>query len=245
MIRDPIPIGQFNLRALLKDNDISAQTQQHLGKVFGSLVLCTVFAAGGTLFQMQTQFINVTFAGLVSLGLIVFISLKREANPDNKLPYLAAFGFMQGVGVTALIELSNMIDPTIVPIACVATFVTFASFALCAMLSKRRSYLYMGATLSSMLSFLFWSLILNRYFFQSAMFFEVQIYLGLAMFVGYVVFDTQMIIEKASNGDNDHVNHAMELFIDLIGLFVRILVILLKNADKKKASSSSTKKNRR
>lgn len=33
------------------------------------------------------------------------------------------------------------------------------------------------------------------------------------MFCGYVVFDTQMIIEKASMGDKDSLKHTLELFL--------------------------------
>lgn len=53
------------------------------------------------------------------------------------------------------------------------------------------------------------------------------------MFAGYVVFDTQLIIAKAECGDDDHLAHAVELFLDLLNLFVRIAALLSKNKKKR------------
>lgn len=45
-------------------------------------------------------------------------------------------------------------------------------------------------------------------------------------FAGYVVADTQLIIAKASSGYFDAVWDALELFLDFVNLFIRLLRIL-------------------
>lgn len=59
------------------------------------------------------------------------------------------------------------------------------------------------------------------------MFGFLQLYFGLLVFVGYIVVDTQDIIEKAHYGDLDYVKHALTLFVDFVGVFVRILIIMV------------------
>lgn len=51
-------------------------------------------------------------------------------------------------------------------------------------------------------------------------------YLGLAVMCGFIVYDTQNILEKARHGDKDYVMHAVELFIDFVAVFKRLLIIL-------------------
>ena len=56
---------------------------------------------------------------------------------------------------------------------------------------------------------------------------------GLFMACLYIIYDTQIIVERAENGDKDVPAHTMMLFIDLFELFIRILQILMElNKDK-------------
>jgi len=55
----------------------------------------------------------------------------------------------------------------------------------------------------------------------------LQLYFGLLVFVGYIIVDTQEIVERAHLGDLDYVKHALTLFTDLVAVFVRILVIMV------------------
>lgn len=58
-------------------------------------------------------------------------------------------------------------------------------------------------------------------------------YLGLLVFAGYVLFDTQLVVERASAGDFDQIQHALDLFVDFMAIAVRVLIILMKNQEEK------------
>lgn len=60
----------------------------------------------------------------------------------------------------------------------------------------------------------------------------MQIFGGLLVFMGYVLFDTQMIIERANRGDYNYVKHALDLFVDFVAIFVRLLVIMVSHYSK-------------
>ena len=123
------------------------------------------------------------------------------------------------------------IDPALIVTAFLGTVAVFACFAGAAVVAKRRSYLYLGGMLGSAVSLLM-VLSLANLFLRSASIHLVQLYGGLLVFSGYVVFDTQMILEKAEAGSQDVVGHAAMLFIDFAGVFVRLLIILMKNSNR-------------
>lgn len=56
--------------------------------------------------------------------------------------------------------------------------------------------------------------------------FQGYLYLGLALMSGFVLYDTQLIMEKRRAGDKDFVAHSVDLFVDFIGIFRRLLIIL-------------------
>ena len=54
----------------------------------------------------------------------------------------------------------------------------------------------------------------------------------------------QVIVEKAEHGDNDHIKHALDLFVDFAAIFVRVLVIMLQNAERKDNKDNSRRRRR-
>ena len=124
----------------------------------------------------------------------------------------------------------------IIVTALVGSVCIFACFSASALLSTRRSALYLSGMLSSALTLLLWVGIANM-FFRSELLFTMQLYGGLFIFSGFVLFDTQLIIEKVSAGQTDYLWHALSLFLgtlprSLYRLFfrctrVRCLTLLL------------------
>nr|KJB25468.1 hypothetical protein B456_004G193400 [Gossypium raimondii]KJB25469.1 hypothetical protein B456_004G193400 [Gossypium raimondii] len=160
---------------------------------------------------------------------------------QRRVSLLMASAVFEGASVGPLIDLAIQIDPSVLVAAFVGTAIAFACFSGAAMLAKRREYLYLGGLLSSAVSMLLWLHLASSIFGGSAAFFMFEIYFGLLVFVGYMVVDTQDIIEKAHLGDLDYVKHALTLFTDFVAVFVRILIIMLKNS----AEKSEKKKKRR
>lgn len=63
------------------------------------------------------------------------------------------------------------------------------------------------------------------------MIFQAYLYIGFAVMCGFVLFDTQLIIEKRRRSDKDYVWHSVDLFIDFINIFRYLLIILAQKED--------------
>lgn len=179
---------------------------------------------------------------LVCLGSLVWLASEssKPSTPEEdqkRLGIFALFTFAQGLTLGGLVEMFFILNrPELLTTTLLATVAVFASFSLAAMSAKQRSMLFLGGVLGSGVSILMVMSLVNM-FVRSSFLFSVELYLGLAIFVLYVCFDTQLIIAMATAGSNDFVWHAAMLFVDFVGIFVRIAIILLRNADGKKKSN--------
>merc|ERR1711973_306882 len=111
--------------------------------------------------------------------------------------------------------------------------VIFASFSGAALFAPDGQYLFLGGTLISGLSALFWMGLANL-FFQSQMLFQIHMWLSLGLFCGFIMWDTQMIILKKRRGDGDFIAHSLDLFIDFIQIVRHIIVLLINKEDRDK-----------
>lgn len=225
-----------NFDAVFKFSQISRSTQQHLKNVYASLAVCMLVAAAGSYVYLITRIFQ---SGLIimlgSLALMGWLSMIPHSPQTEKkrLAILAGFAFLTGLGLGPLIDHVIAINPSIIVTAFLGTSIIFACFTLSALYAQRRSYLFLGGILMSGLTVVLVVSLLNI-FFASAFLMKAHIYLGLAVMCGFVLFDTQLIIEKAEMGDKDYIWHCVDLFMDFVAIFRKILIILAMNEKEKK-----------
>ncbi|KAM8794160.1 bax inhibitor 1 [Eudromia elegans] len=225
-----------NLEALLKFSHISASTQEHLKRVYGSFALCMFVAAAGAYVNAVTRLFQFSLlTGLAALALMVWLTATPHSRDTERkrLGMLAGFAFLTGINLGPLLEMCISINPSVVPSAFLGTAAVFTCFSLSALLARRRTFLYLGGFLLSGLSLLLLSSAVNA-FVGSAWLFSANLYVGLMVMCGFVLFDTQLIIEKAEGGDKDYIWHCVDLFLDFVNIFRELLMILGMTENKKK-----------
>eukprot|EP01111_Echinosteliopsis_oligospora_P014251 TRINITY_DN532_c0_g1_i1.p1 TRINITY_DN532_c0_g1~~TRINITY_DN532_c0_g1_i1.p1 ORF type:complete len:244 (-),score=58.38 TRINITY_DN532_c0_g1_i1:109-840(-) len=230
-------VAQRNIdwSALSKTSVLTQQVKQHLTKVYGTLALTVISSAIGSFVEIQSQLHfssqHSIMTLLATIGLIVWFHIVSPQQVKKRMILLLSIGFMQGITLAPLIRSSLHIDPSIVTTAFLGTSCIFGCFTGMAIMMDKRSYLYIGGILSSAITMMF-ILSVSNIFMRSSAVYSFQLYAGLLVFCGFVVFDTQLIIEKASNGNKDFTGHSFELFVDFVNIFVKLLVLLSKKEKK-------------
>lgn len=225
-----------DMEKLLKFDHLEKHVKEHLKNVYSSLSIALLLAAAGTYVNLVFRFSIGGFLGaIVSVGLLMAIFMTPHApqNVQKRMLYLFGFSFMTGLSFGPLIEAVIAIDPSIIATAFTATGLIFVCFTLASLVTNDRKFLYLGGILMSALSYLLLMSFINI-FFGSRLIYEVELYVGFGVFCLFVLYDTQLIVEKARRGDNDYIWHCVDLFVDFVSIFRRLLVILASKEEKKK-----------
>jgi len=228
----------INWNAIGKLSPISADVKAHLVVVYTTLSMAILSAAIGSIVYLTTH-LGGSLTLLMSIGLLIWLMMTPKEQVSTRVSLLMAFAFVQGLSLGPLLMAVADIDPSIVSTAFFGTVCIFGCFSASAYFAERRSYLFLGGILGSALSMMTVMTLFNI-FFRSSFAANIMLYGGLLIFSGYVCFDTQLIIEKASMGEKDFVGDTLELFIDFVAIFIRLLIILSK--DKKRDNNNSNRR---
>jgi len=223
---------RFSMKALQNFRDIRKDVKDHLVKVYATLAGCLLVSAIGCYIHVTTL-MGGTWSGLISFGLLLWLMFTDARDEPKRVGILMAFSLFEGLSVGPLVRYSIALNPSIVVTAFLGATTIFACFTAAALLSQKRSLLYMGGFLGSALMMMCLGSFANM-FFQSTMFMQMELYFGLLIFCGYVAFDTQLIVHEAESGNKDFVKHSLDLFLDFVQIFVRLLIILSDKENKKR-----------
>lgn len=221
---------------LLRFDHLEKPVKEHLKNVYSSLAISLLLAAAGSYINLIFNIGVGGFLGLiVSIGLMMAITQTPHtpANQQKRFLYLCGFAFLSGTSLGPLIKGVASIDPSIVTTAFMATGLIFTCFTLASLVTNDRKFLYLGGLLMSGVSLLLMMSLMNI-FFRSRAVYEAELYLGLGIFCVFILYDTQLIVEKARLGDRDYIWHCLNLFMDFVTIFRRLMVILANKEQQKK-----------
>ena len=181
-----------SFEGLFKFQDISPKTQQHLTRVYTVIMACCLFCATG-MFLNSTMIFQGFLSTIFSLVCMIYFAY-QVSNQKNtefvRLSYLGGIAFFLGFMVGPMMHMLAEVHPQIIVQALLYTAVSFVSFTLISLYSKRRSYLYLGGIIMTMIN----AMVLYRLFgwlFGSYNVYNLP-YLLFGLFVSclYVIYDT-------------------------------------------------------
>lgn len=190
-------------------------------------MVCTMVCAFG-MWLNTAHIISGFFMSLLSFMFTIYLVFQisnKSNSEDMRMFYLGGLAFQMGYLVGPFINHMIEVEPMIVVQALLYTGAAFTSFSLISLCSKRRSYLFLGSIIATVIQ----AMILNNLIrWLTGYGFYGMPYLlgGLFLSCLYIIYDTQIIIERAERGDKDVPVHTMLLFVDLFDLFIKILRIL-------------------
>lgn len=226
---------RFDFAALLKFTDLDPRVQDHLKRVYATLACALLVASLGALTHLHFH-IGGPFSFIGALVSIIWLLRTPDTSTTLHKRYalLCGAAFFEGCSLGPLVQAVINVNPGLILTAFLGTSAVFFCFSGAALLSNRRTFIYLGGFLSSSIACLIVLRLCDVLFGGSSkMVYSMEVYGGLVIFLLYILFDTQMIVEKAAAGNEDYVKAALDLFIDFVAVFVRITVIMLNNAEKR------------
>lgn len=214
----------------------------HLSRVYGSVILSVFGTVVGSLTQIythpytkfsQNQTIGIGF--ILMLFFMAMISVIDKIHAGTRLNLFILFGWSSGYMIGPLVDVAHEIAPYSPHVAFYLTFFMFISFSLVATRVNTFDSLAFGSLLASLLNGLVIMSIAN-FFIKSNKLVVLDVYFGIILFSGYLIYDTYCIIDRAGTKnvwELDYVEDALFIYLDVLNIFIRILIIIVEQQAKK------------
>ena len=195
------------------------------GLVFAS-VLVTILGAAFAVTQPRlfTAVAAHPFLTFLCALIPLWMAMRNHRSFPRNLAYTFLFTFVEGIWISPLLVFYNRMQPGILGQAGLLTFSTFAVLSLYAVMSKR-DFSAWGGFFTVGLWVLIATSLLNL-FFRNA---TASLWLAggtLIVFGGLLVFDTWRILRSGAYGEEDYVAAAVQIYLDLLNIFLALLQLL-------------------
>jgi len=220
-------------------DSLSAGVVEHMRKVYGTLAVGIGIAAGASMFTMATPLIGVHplipgLGAMVPLMGIMYTS-NHTTSPALRAAMFAAFTGLSGMSLAPMLYMALKVSPAIVPQALLITTGLFGAMTGLSLVAKPGSMLRWGVPLTGGLFVLMACGIGSMFVPVTSAWYpllhNIYLYGGLSLFTLYIAYDTQKMIDEYQMGEDDHLKHAVDLFIDFKIVFTRVLSLLMLSRD--------------
>ena len=139
--------------------------------------------------------------------------------------------FFLGITSSHFFRMVNIIDDSIITQAVLYTTTIFFSLTVLVFLFPNVYILSLGGPLFSALNILIVSQILN-YFYGSYDFFIFETVVGLFVFMGFIVYDTFVLLYTANLEIPNYALRSLSITLDILNIFVRVVTYLINKKKK-------------
>ena len=215
---------------------VKKRVSQAYAYVFGGLTLTAVSAAiahatGLSRKILENSYYIVPATVILSIGSLVATLVIDKENVKAKHVALAVFNVTMGLTLSPL----GFVQRAIIAQAAFITLGIGSLLTLTAYLAPDKSFLKWEGPLMAALTSLSIAGFIARFFPNTAFAYGVDrasLYGGLLLFCGFFMSSTHRLIDEAEKQDDkqfDPINASMNLYLDTVNIFVRIVRILLEN----------------
>ena len=154
----------------------------------------------------------------------LWLAMRHHRSFPRNLAFTFLFTFIEGIWLSPLLVLYDRMQPGILGQAGLLTMSTFAVLSLYAVMS-RRDFSAWGGFFIIGLWVLIATSVLNLFFRNPT----ASLWLAggtIFVFGGLLVFDTWRIVRSGAYGEDDYVPAAVQIYLDLLNIFLAILHLL-------------------
>ena len=193
--------------------------------VFASIIV-TMLGAGFAVTQpaLFTAVARHPFITFLCALVPLWMAMKNHRTFPQNLGFTFLFTFIEGIWISPLLVLYERLQPGVLSQAGLLTLTTFGVLSLYAVFS-RRDFSAWGGFFMIGLWVLIATSLLNMFFRNPT----ASLWLAagtIFVFGGLLVFDTWRIVRSGAYGEDDYVPAAVQIYLDLLNIFLAVLQLL-------------------